>query len=209
MAPARGAPPAPSAGLADGQMIPFPPGPLPAADPGAASVTPAEAPPLPATPAAPAEWTPPVPAAAGAGRPLLAVPLPVTHPAWADAVAGQVHGLLGRGVARADLVLTPAHLGRLEITLEVTGDQTTAHFLTATPAARDLLEQALPRLREVLQQAGLQLGQAEVNTSAHQQRHDREAPPGWAPPRAPTPPPVAAGHAPPPARARGGVDTFA
>ena len=91
----------------------------------------------------------------------------------------------------------------------MTGDQTTAHFLTATPAARDLLEQALPRLREVLQQAGLQLGQAEVNTSAHQQRHDREAPPGWAPPRAPTPPPVAAGHAPPPARARGGVDTFA
>ena len=79
----------------------------------------------------------------------------------------------GRGESRAELILTPPHLGRVEVSLTVSGDQTTAQFVAATPAARDALEQALPRLREMLAQAGITLGESNVNTQ--QGREDRES----------------------------------
>ena len=56
------------------------------------------------------------------------------------------------------------------MSIRVSGEHTTAHFVAATPAARDALEQAMPRLREVLAEAGISPGDANVNTQAQQQR---------------------------------------
>jgi flagellar hook-length control protein FliK len=53
----------------------------------------------------------------------------------------------------------------VEVSLTVSGDQTTAQFVAATPAAREVLEQALPRLRDVLAEAGIQLADSGVSTS--------------------------------------------
>lgn len=103
--------------------------------------------------------------------------LPVNTPAgqraWASEIGNQVSWMLGRNESKAELVLTPPSLGKLGVSIQVNGDQTTAHFVAATQAARDALEQAMPRLREVLQQAGINLGQTNVSTSGDQQRaHD-------------------------------------
>ncbi|BAL23647.1 flagellar hook-length control protein FliK [Azoarcus sp. KH32C] len=95
--------------------------------------------------------------------------------AWADDVGNRVVWMVGRNESKAELVLTPAHLGKLEISIQVSGDQTTAHFVAATAAARDALEQALPRLREVMQQAGINLGQTNVSTSSDQRARDERA----------------------------------
>ena len=46
------------------------------------------------------------------------------------------------------------------------GEQTNASFVAASPAAREALEQALPRLREILADAGITLGQASVNAES-------------------------------------------
>lgn len=97
--------------------------------------------------------------------PRLTVTQPPGHPAWADAVGSKVSWLVGQHESKAELVLTPPQLGRVEVTLSVSGDQTTAQFVAATPAAREALEQALPRLREVLAEAGIQLAQSGVSTS--------------------------------------------
>ncbi len=56
-------------------------------------------------------------------------------------------------------------MGKLEVSITLNGDQTTAQFVASSQAARDALEQALPRLREILQQAGINLGQTNVSTS--------------------------------------------
>ena len=77
--------------------------------------------------------------------------------------------MVGRGESRAELVLTPPSLGKLGISIQVNGDQTSAHFVASTAAAREALEQAMPRLREALQQAGISLGQTNVSTSGEQQ----------------------------------------
>ena len=108
-------------------------------------------------------------------------PAPVMHmntaafeSGWAEEVGSKV-GLLFRAEEnRAELVLNPAKLGRIEITLTLNGEQATAQFLAATPAAREALEQAMPRLREVLQQAGIMLADSQVDTSSQQQAQQEQ-----------------------------------
>lgn len=107
-----------------------------------------------------------------AGTPQTAPQLPVHTAAgaqaWAEDVGNQVRWMLGRAESKAELVLTPANLGKLEVSISLTGDQTTAQFVASSQAARDALEQAMPRLREILQQAGIQLGEANVSTAGDQ-----------------------------------------
>lgn len=101
--------------------------------------------------------------------PQLPVTTPPGQPAWAEDVGGRLVWMVGRHESKAEIVLTPPTLGKLEVSIHVGADQTTAHFVAATSAARDALEQAMPRLREVLQQAGINLGQTNVSTSGEQQ----------------------------------------
>ena len=100
--------------------------------------------------------------------PQLQVHTPAGQRAWAEDVGNRMMWMVGRNESKAELVLTPAHLGKLEVSIQVNGDQTTAHFVAASAAARDALEQAMPRLREVLQQAGINLGEANVSTQGDQ-----------------------------------------
>lgn len=95
---------------------------------------------------------------------------PAGQKTWPDDIANRVMWLAGRGEGRAELVLTPPNLGKLGISIQMNGDTATAHFVTATSAARDALEQAMPRLREALQQAGIAMGDTSVSTSSQQQQ---------------------------------------
>lgn len=104
--------------------------------------------------------------------PQLPVHTPAGQPAWAEDVGNQVHWMLGRAENKAELVLTPPNMGKLEVSISLNGDQTTAQFIAASQAARDALEQAMPRLREILQQAGISLGDTQVSTSGEQRAQD-------------------------------------
>lgn len=103
---------------------------------------------------------------AGAPSPTALVATSAGSAGFAEEVGQKVVMFAGRGESKAELVLTPPHLGRVEVTLTVTGDQTTAQFVAASTAARDALEQALPRLREMLAQSGITLGDSSVNTQS-------------------------------------------
>ena len=107
--------------------------------------------------------------------PQLSVPTPAGQPAWAEDVGGRLVWMVGRSESKAEIVLTPPTLGKLEVSIQVGAEQTTAHFVAATSAARDALEQAMPRLREVLQQAGINLGETNVSTSGEQQARQHAA----------------------------------
>lgn len=92
----------------------------------------------------------------------LPVQTPVSSGNWGNDVGNQLVWMVGRQESRAELVLTPPHLGRIEVSLTVSGDQANATFVSASPAVREALENALPRLREVLADAGVSLGQTQV-----------------------------------------------
>lgn len=93
---------------------------------------------------------------------------PVGSRGWDAEIGQKVVWMVNRMESRAELTLTPPQLGRVEVTISVSGDQTHATFVSASPAAREALEQALPRLREILADAGISLGQASVNAGSTQ-----------------------------------------
>lgn len=108
------------------------------------------------------------PAVTKDAMPSLPVHSPVGAPGWQDDFGQKVTWLVGRDEQRAKLVLNPPHLGRVEVSLSVSNDHANALFVSASPAVRDALEQALPRLREILADAGITLGQASVNAESSQ-----------------------------------------
>jgi flagellar hook-length control protein FliK len=138
------------------------PAPTPAAAP---APTPAAAPHVPAAPA-------------GEAPALSRIDTPVGARGWDAEVGQKVVWMVNRMESRAELSLTPPQLGRVEVTITVSGEQTSATFVAASPAAREALEQALPRLREILAEAGISLGQASVN--AESARDGREETPAQA-----------------------------
>lgn len=100
---------------------------------------------------------------AGQTLPQHEVSTPVATRGWAEEVGQKVSWIANRDNGRAELILTPPSLGRVEVSINMNGDQASATFVAASPAAREALQDAMPRLREVLAQSGIQLGQANVN----------------------------------------------
>ena len=110
----------------------------------------------------------------------LPVRTPVNAHGWDGEVGDKLVWMIGRQEQRAELVLNPPQLGRVEVSLTMNAGQTNAMFVSANPAVRDALEAALPRLREILSDAGVTLGQAQVgadagsNGAANQSTNNRE-----------------------------------
>jgi len=96
----------------------------------------------------------------------LHVATPAGSSGWPEEVGNRVTWMVGHDESHAELTLTPPQLGKVEISITISGEQTTAQFVAATPAARELIEQSLPRLREILEQSGINLGQTDVGTSS-------------------------------------------
>ena len=99
--------------------------------------------------------------------------------AWTEEIGNRVTWMTGRHEDRAELVMTPPEMGRVEVSLSVKGDQATASFVSGNPAVREALEAALPRLREVLADAGIQLGQAQVSADNARQGTQHEKTGGY------------------------------
>lgn len=93
---------------------------------------------------------------------------PVGQPRWSQEVGDKVAWMVGKQESKAELVLTPPHMGRIEVSITLNGDQASASFSTQNPAAREALENALPKLKEVLADAGVQLGQTQVGADTRQ-----------------------------------------
>lgn len=106
--------------------------------------------------------------------PALPVTTPVGTPQWSQALGDNIVWMSNRQESRAELVLTPPQMGRVEVSLSVNGDQASAIFTSANPTVRDALEAAMPRLREVLADAGIQLGQAQVGAENPRQSAQQE-----------------------------------
>lgn len=103
-------------------------------------------------------------AARSSASPSLPIAQPVGAAGWSEEIGNRVVWMANRMESRADLVLTPPQMGRIEVSLSMSGDQATASFVSGNPAVREALEAALPRLREVLADAGVQLGQTQVSS---------------------------------------------
>jgi flagellar hook-length control protein FliK len=93
----------------------------------------------------------------------------VGNPAWNQALGEKIVWMASGKHQSASLTLNPPNLGPLQIVLNISSDQATANFFTAQPEVRQAIEAALPRLREMMGEAGIQLGQANVSADTPSQ----------------------------------------
>lgn len=75
----------------------------------------------------------------------------------------QLVTMVSQGTLHAEIRLDPPELGPLVVRIQVQGDQTQVQFHVVQPQTRDIVEQALPRLREMLAEQGLQLTDSQVS----------------------------------------------
>ena len=87
----------------------------------------------------------------------------VGSPGWDQALGQRVVWMVNGEQQSASLTLNPPDLGPLQVELKVANSQATANFTAAQPEVRQALEAAIPKLREMLGEAGIQLGQASVS----------------------------------------------
>lgn len=85
---------------------------------------------------------------------------------WDKAVGQKVVWMVGEGLQSAELTLNPPDLGPLQVVLKVSNEQASASFSSAQPEVREALEAALPRLKQMLSDAGVQLTGFSVNSQA-------------------------------------------
>lgn len=86
----------------------------------------------------------------------------------------QQFATLDEGTSRTvELRLDPPELGRVTVRISMVGDEARVAFTAAQGGAREALEAALPKLREMFEQAGLSLGDAQVGTGSGQDRRGR------------------------------------
>ena len=69
-----------------------------------------------------------------------------------------------RGQWQLRFALNPQNLGRVEIDMQMRGGELEATFAALNPATRDLLQDALPRLKEMLQQSGMDVASLNIGS---------------------------------------------
>jgi flagellar hook-length control protein FliK len=105
--------------------------------------------------------------AAAAGEHL---PARVGSQAWDNQVSQKVVWMVAGGEQSASLTLNPPDLGPMQVVLNVNGDQASVTFSSNQLEVRQALENALPRLREMMGESGIALGSATVGTGMPDQR---------------------------------------
>ena len=97
---------------------------------------------------------------------------PVSHDKWGDEFNQKITWLSSQKEQTAELHLNPPQLGPMDVVLKVSGDQATALFTSPHAAVREAVEQALPRLREMMAENGIMLGNATVSDQAPRNQQD-------------------------------------
>ena len=93
-----------------------------------------------------------------------AVSTPVGASGFANELAQRVVVFAGQKVQRAEIAVTPADLGPIAVSIEVRGQEATLAFSAASHTTRAAIEDALPRLRDMLSAQGLHLAGTHVGS---------------------------------------------
>ncbi|OMO20035.1 flagellar hook-length control protein FliK [Vibrio lentus] len=99
-------------------------------------------------------------------------PLQLTKELANEQVAEKVQMMMSKNLKNLDIRLDPPELGQMKIRMTMNNDVANVHFTVSNQQARDVIEQTLPRLREMLAQQGMQLADSSVQQQNSGQSQD-------------------------------------
>jgi len=86
--------------------------------------------------------------------PVLQMQQPMHQPGWDNELGNRVVWMTRNELQGAELRLNPPHLGPLEVKISIHHDSASLSFVAQHVQARDAIEAALPRLREMMAEQG-------------------------------------------------------
>ena len=90
---------------------------------------------------------------------------PVQTKAWGQAVGDKIMLMANQNRQVAEIQLNPKHMGPMEVRITVENGQTNVAFTSNHVAVREALENAMPKLREMMEESGMSL--VDVDVSQH------------------------------------------
>ena len=96
-------------------------------------------------------------------RSLPAMTATMQQPHWNEQIGDRLNVMISRGMQQAEIRLNPPELGMLEVKVQVQGEQANINFTTHHGSVKEALDAAIPRLREMLEENGLTLGDVNVS----------------------------------------------
>ncbi len=109
---------------------------------------------------------------------LQAINTPVKHPQWGQALGQRIVSMANSQMQEAKIMLNPEKLGPIQIKLSLDKDQQIHVAMYAQQGTtREAMENALPKLREMLEQAGINFGSLDVadQNKSEQKQHNDES----------------------------------
>ncbi len=105
----------------------------------------------------------------------LTSPLSLRQPQWTQDMGNRMQMMVSQRMKEVEVKLDPVELGPVRIHLKM-DEENKAHVTLSAQhgLTRDMLENALPRLRDMLAQQGIDVGSATVDSGAGQQASDQQ-----------------------------------
>jgi flagellar hook-length control protein FliK len=105
----------------------------------------------------------------------LALPTRLGEAGWQEGLAGRVSMMVNQRIGVATIRMNPPELGPIEVKVNLNHDQASVQFVSQAVQVREALEQSIPRLREMLEESGFTLVDAQVSDQSQQQpQQDRQ-----------------------------------
>ncbi|GEM_PF-2479876 len=82
---------------------------------------------------------------------------------WGDELISRIRWQIGQEIQEVKISLNPKELGPLQVNINISDNQAQVHFVTHHGQVRDVIENAIPQLREMMEQTGLVLADANVS----------------------------------------------
>ncbi len=95
---------------------------------------------------------------------------PLGNHGWADEFSQKISWISTQQNQVAELHLNPPNLGPLDVVLKISDNQATVLFTSPHAAVREAVENALPKLREILADNGIMLGNTTVSDQSPRDR---------------------------------------
>jgi hypothetical protein len=95
--------------------------------------------------------------------------VPPQSPQWGEQIAKRISLMSTQDVQTARIQLDPPEMGALEVKIKIQNDHISVAFASGNQQVRDALEAQSPRLREMLEQQGINLDDVNVSDQPNQQ----------------------------------------
>lgn len=102
-------------------------------------------------------------------------PVPLNQPQGQQQIAEKIRWMVNGRQSMAEIRLDPPEMGSMQIRLNVSGDSASVSFVVQSQHAKEMLADAMPRLKDMFSEQGIDLGESFVSQQQSGEQGEQQA----------------------------------